>query len=70
MQSTLIALFESPVPKFDLVGREVRTRVLAVKPSDFERLLIDVSANEHLSGLSRPGVPPVVWETKVHGPSP
>ncbi len=40
------------------------TSILAVKPSDFERLLIDVAANVHLSGLSRPGVPPVVWETK------
>ncbi len=47
MQCTLIALFESPVPESDLiavvVGREVLTRVLAVKPSDFERPLIDVS---------------------------
>ncbi len=49
MQSTLIALFETPVPETDLVGREVLTRVLAVKPSDFERPLIDVEANVHLS---------------------
>ncbi len=64
MLNTLIELFETPVPETDLVGREVLTCILAVKPSDFERPLIDVVANVHLSGLSRPGVPPVVWETK------
>ncbi len=36
----------------------------AVKPSNFEMSLINVAANIHLSGLSRPGVPPIVWETK------
>ena len=64
MRNTLISLFEIPVPETDLVGREVLTRVLGVKPSDFERPLIDIAANVHLSGLSRPGVPPIVWETK------
>ncbi len=64
MRNTLIALFETPVPESDLVSWEVLSRILAVKPSDFERPLIDVAANVHLSGLSRPGVPPVVWETK------
>ena len=64
MRNTLISLFETPVPETDLVGQEVLTRVLAVKPSDFERPLIDIAANVHLSGLSRPGVPPIVWETK------
>ncbi len=41
MQNTLIALFETPVPKTDsdLFGREVLTRVLAVKQSDFEPLI-------------------------------
>ena len=64
MRNTLISLFETSVPKTDLVGREVLTRVLAVKPSDFEKPLIDITTNVHLSGLSRPGVPPIVWETK------
>jgi hypothetical protein len=41
MQSTLIVLLKSPVPISDLVGREVLTCVLAVKPSDFERQLIE-----------------------------
>ncbi len=64
MRNTLIVLFETPVPETDLVSREVLTCVLAVKPSDFERPLIDIATNFHLSGLSRPGVPPIVWETK------
>ncbi len=64
MQSTLIVLFKSPVPESDLVSREVLTRVLAVTQSDFERQLIDVEATVHLSGLSRPSVPPIVWEAQ------
>ena len=64
MRDTLISLFEIPVPKTDLVSREVLTRVLAVKPTDFEKQLIDIAKNVHLSGLIRPGVPPIVWETK------
>ena len=64
MQNTLIVLFKTPVPETDLVSQEVLTRVLAVKPSDFERPLIGITTNVHLSGLSRPGVPPIVWETK------
>ena len=64
MRNTLIVLFEIPVPETDLVSREALTRVLAVKSSDFERPLIDIVANVHLSGLSQPGVPPIVWETK------
>jgi hypothetical protein len=64
MRNTLISLFEIPVPETDVVGREVLTRVLGVKPSDFEKPLIDITTNVHLSGLSRPGVPPIVWETK------
>ena len=64
MRNTLISLFETPVPETDLVCREVLTRVLAVKPSDFEKQLIDIATNVHLQGLIRPGVPPIVWETK------
>ena len=51
MRNTLISLFETPVPETDLVGREVLTRVLTVKPSDFEKLLIDIATNVHLQGL-------------------
>ena len=64
MRNTLILLFETPVPETDLVGREVLTRVLAVKPSDFEKQLIDIATNVHLQALIRPGVPPIVCETK------
>ena len=63
MRNTLILLFETPVPKTDLAIREVLTRVLEVKPSDFEKQRIDIATNVHLQGLIRPGVPPIVWET-------
>ncbi len=64
MQIALIVLFESPVPESDLVGQEVLSRILAATTSNFEKQLIDVSANVHLSRLSSQSVPPVVWETK------
>ncbi len=60
------ALFESPVPETDQVSREVLSRILGAKPSDFDRPFIDISANIHLSdlNLSGQGVPPIVWETR------
>jgi hypothetical protein len=64
IQAALIALFESPVPESDRVGREVLTRVLGSKTIDFNTPIIDIAANPHLSGLTRLGVPPIVWETK------
>ena len=30
----------------------------------FNKPIIDIAGNPHLAGLSRPGVPPIVWETK------
>ncbi len=38
--------------------------MLAVTPSDFEKQLINIATNVHLQALIRPGVPPIVWETK------
>jgi hypothetical protein len=32
--------------------------------SSFNKPNIDIARNPHLSGLSRPGVPPIAWETK------
>jgi hypothetical protein len=64
MLNALIVLFETPVPEIDQVSREVLTCILGTKPSEFDRQLIDILGNKHLSELSRPGVPPIVWETR------
>ena len=64
IRAALIALFESPVPESDPVGRKVLTRVLGTQAIAFDKPIIDIAANPHLSALSRFGVPPIVWETK------
>ncbi len=64
IHNALIALFETPVPVTDQVGRQVLTHVLGANPSDFDKQLIDIAGNTHLTTLSRPSVPPIVWETK------
>ncbi len=64
IQTALIALSASSVPESDQVGREVLSRVLGNQATDFDKLIIKIATNPHLSGLSRPGVPSIVWETK------
>jgi hypothetical protein len=64
MQTALIALFKSPVPETDQVSREVLSHVLGVQPIDFDRPIIVILTNSHLSCMSRQGVPLIVWETK------
>jgi hypothetical protein len=57
-------MFEKPVPETDTVSREVLTRILGTKQIDWTTPILDIAANPHLSALARPGVPPIVWETK------
>ena len=64
IQHTLIGLFETPVPENDAVGRAVLTRILGKQDITFDKPIIDISANPHLSCLVRAGVRPVVWESK------
>ncbi len=45
------------------MSREVVTRVLG-KTVDWTKAAIDVATNPHLKDLVRPGVSPIVWETK------
>ncbi len=63
----LIALFETPVPDNNTLGRTVLTRVLGPDPIDFGKTVFDFKDNMHLSTgtLSKPGVARVVWETKL-----
>ena len=63
VRDVLITLFEKPIPEADVVSREVVTRVLG-KTVDWTKPVLDVATNPHLKDLVRPGVPPIVWETK------
>jgi hypothetical protein len=64
IHNALIALFETPVPDDNAIGRTVFTRVLGPDPLDFGKLVFDFKDKEHLSALSKQGVSPVVWEAK------
>ncbi len=64
IQNALISLFDTPVPENDAVGRAVLTRIFGKQDIDFDKPIIDISANPHLSSLVRAGVRPVVWESK------
>jgi hypothetical protein len=64
IQHALISLFETPVPENDPAGRAVLTRILGKQDIDFDKPIIDILSNPHLSGLARAGVKPVVWESK------
>ena len=65
VRDVLITLFEKPIPEADVVSREVVARVLG-KTVDWTKPVLDVATNPHLNlkDLVRPGVPPIVWETK------
>ncbi len=53
IHDALIALFETPVLDNNTIG------------IDFGKTIFDFKENTHLSPLSKPGVAPVVWETKL-----
>jgi hypothetical protein len=60
----MVALFESPVPASDKVGREVLTCVLCNPDLNFKQPLFNFDTNDHLRALIRgQGIPSVVWET-------
>ena len=59
-----MGLFESPVPETDAVARAVLTQILGKQDIDFDKPIIDIASNPHLSSLARAGVKPVVWESK------
>ncbi len=49
----------------DPAGREVLTRILgSVVAVSFDKPILDIVSNPHLSALSRLGVPSIVWVTK------
>jgi hypothetical protein len=56
IQHALFSLFETPVQENDNVSRAVLTQILAKQDIDFDKPIIDISANPHFFGLARAGV--------------
>ena len=63
MRDVLIDLFEMPIPETAPVNREIVSRILG-KSVDWSTPVIHIASNPHLQALTRPGVLPIVWETK------
>ena len=64
MREVLIDLFEIPIPETAPVNREIVSRILG-KSVDWSTPVIHIASNPHLQALARPGVLPIVWETKA-----
>jgi hypothetical protein len=67
VRDALIALFETPVPASNGVGRKVLTRVLCSKEINFDKPILDFTTNRHLEAMAKQhdgGMIPAVWETK------
>jgi hypothetical protein len=59
VRDVLIDLFEMPIPETAPVNREIVSRMDGSTP------VIHIASNPHLQALTRPGVLPIVWETKA-----
>ncbi len=64
MRDVLIDLFDMPIPETAQANREIVSRILG-KPVDRSTPVIHIASNPHLQALARPGVLPIVWETKA-----
>ena len=64
VRDVLIDLFEMPIPETSPVNREIVSRILG-KSVDWSTPVIHIASNPHLQALTRPGVLPIVWETKA-----
>ena len=64
VRDVLIDLFEMPIPETSPVNREIVSRILG-KSVDWSTPVIHIPSNPHLQALARPGVLPIVWETKA-----
>ena len=63
MRNVLIDLFETPIPESAPVNKEIVSHILG-KSVDWSTPVIHIPSNPHLQVLARPGVLPIVWETK------
>jgi hypothetical protein len=64
MRDALIKLFDEPVPESYKAGREVLHSILGRNDIPADKPVLSFFFNQHLSSLAKPGVTPVVSETK------
>ena len=65
MRAALVKLFENTVPESYKAGREVLHSILGRDIIAYDRPIICFHSNPHLACLAKPGVTPIVWETKL-----
>ncbi len=65
MREALIKLFEEPVPETYKTGRQVLQSILGSDNIALDRPVLCFASNLLLTAMSKPGVCPLVWETKA-----
>ena len=65
MRDALIKLFEEPVPENYKAGRQVLHSILGRDDLPLDRLVLCFATNPVLSAMAKPGLTPIVWETKA-----
>jgi hypothetical protein len=65
MREALIKLFEEPVPESYKTGRQVLQSILGCDDIPLERPVLCFASNPLLTAMAKPGVSPLVWETKA-----
>jgi hypothetical protein len=65
MREALIKLFEEPVPESYKSGRQVLQSILDRDDIPLDRPVLCFASNPLLTAMAKPGVSPLVWETKA-----
>ena len=65
MRDALIKLFEEPVPENYKAGRQVLHSILGRDDLPLDRPILCFATNPILSAMAKPGLTPIVWETKA-----
>ena len=65
MRDALVRLFEEPVPENYKAGRQVLHSILGRDDLPLDRPVLCFATNPILSAMAKPGLTPIVWETKV-----
>jgi hypothetical protein len=64
IRQALIKLFEEPVPESYKAGRLVLQSILGLNDIPVDRPVLCFTSNLLLTAMAKPGVSPIVWETK------
>ena len=65
MRDALVKLFEEPVPENYKAGRQVLHSILGSDDLPLDRPVLCFATNPILGAMAKPGLTPIVWETKA-----